>query len=133
VNQKVLRKQLEKLKHNVYIASHGVEALNFLATTSAWTTNDMASAPHVSVVLMDIEMPVMDGLACARKIREAQARGDITGRLPIIAVSANARYEQISEAIEAGMDDAIAKPFRIAELIPKIKRLVGAAKDAEAG
>ena len=65
----------------------------------------------------------MDGLTCARKIREAQFRGDVEGRLPIIAVSANARHEQIRQAIECGMDDAISKPFRMAELIPKIEKL----------
>ncbi|KAH9826682.1 Hybrid signal transduction histidine kinase K, partial [Teratosphaeria destructans] len=133
VNQKVLRKQLEKLGHKVYIASHGGEALSFLATTACWTgkeTSPTSDTPNVSIILMDVEMPVMDGLTCARKIREAQSQGALIRRLPIIAVSANARYEQVSQAIESGMDDAITKPFRIAELVPKMDRLV-AATDAE--
>jgi len=131
VNQKVLSKQLQKLGHQVHIASNGVEALSFLETTSCWAGN-MGSPTHVSVILMDVEMPTMDGITCARRIREAQGRGAITGRLPIIAVSANARYEQIDQAIAAGMDDAISKPFRINDLLPKI-RLVIAAQTSEAG
>jgi len=122
VNQKVLRKQLEKLGHEVHVVSHGGEALAFLETTSSWAGNP-SSPIYLSVVLMDIEMPVMDGITCTRRIREAQARGAIEGHLPIIAVSANARDEQVHHAIESGMDDAISKPFRVVDLIPKIERL----------
>ncbi|KAK3616509.1 hypothetical protein LTR56_025915 [Elasticomyces elasticus] len=124
VNQKVMRKQLEKLGHTVYVASHGGEALEFLETTSYWKDNTADDAIMLEVVLMDIEMPVMNGFTCAREIRGAQARGDMKGHLPIIAVSANARHEQIKHALECGMDDTIAKPFRIVDLIPKIERLV---------
>jgi DNA-binding response OmpR family regulator len=65
----------------------------------------------------------MDGLECARRIRELQQSGEIVSHLPILAVSANARSEQVMLAREAGMDDAISKPFRIAELLPKIEML----------
>ncbi|KAK3616513.1 hypothetical protein LTR22_027039 [Elasticomyces elasticus] len=124
VNQKVMRKQLEKLGHTVYVASHGGEALDFLKTTSYWKDNTADDAITLEVVLMDIEMPVMNGFTCTREIRGAQARGEMEGHLPIIAVSANARQEQINHALECGMDDTIAKPFRIVDLIPKIERLV---------
>lgn len=123
VNQKVLRKQLEKLGHEVYVVSHGGEALEFLETTACWKGNG-ASPINLSVVLMDVEMPIMNGLTCTRRIREAQDRGAIEGRLPIIAVSANARHEQINHAIESGMDDAITKPFGILDLVAKMERLV---------
>lgn len=73
---------------------------------------------------MDIEMPVMDGLQCTRKIRNYQESGEINGHIPIMAVSANARSEQVSQARDAGMDDAIAKPFRIPELMMKLEALV---------
>jgi CheY-like chemotaxis protein len=52
---------------------------------------------------MDLEMPVMDGLTCVRKIREMEAEGLIAGRIPIIAVTANARGEQIVAAKDSGM------------------------------
>ncbi|KAK4892575.1 hypothetical protein LTR27_009039 [Elasticomyces elasticus] len=91
INQKVMRKQLEKLGHTVYVASHGGEALEFLKTTSYWRDNTADNAVMLEVVLMDIEMPVMNGFTCAREIRGAEARGEMESHLPIIAVSANAR------------------------------------------
>lgn len=52
---------------------------------------------------MDQEMPVMDGLTCVRKIREYEQNGSIVGHVPVIAVTANARSQQIQIATEAGM------------------------------
>jgi DNA-binding response OmpR family regulator len=72
----------------------------------------------------DVEMPMMDGLTCSREIRRLQQTGEIISHIPILAVSANARNEQVMEARDAGMDDAISKPFRIPELLPKIEALV---------
>jgi len=79
----------------------------------------------LSVVLMDIEMPIMDGLTCTRRIRQMEAKGALVGHVPIIAVSANARREQVELAQEAGVDEAICKPFRVAELVALIARLSG--------
>jgi CheY-like chemotaxis protein len=73
---------------------------------------------------MDVEMPIVDGLTCTRRIRALEEKGEIVGHVPIIAVSANARREQIEQAKEAGMDDAIAKPFRIPELMRVIDGLL---------
>ncbi|KAF2157759.1 hypothetical protein K461DRAFT_236178 [Myriangium duriaei CBS 260.36] len=138
VNQAVLSKQLRKLGHEVHVASDGAEALKFIQTTRYWRADtpvhaNFASAGskgssgqvELSVILMDVEMPVMDGLTCAAEIRRFQREGCIEGHLPIIAVSANARAEQVNQAISCGMDDAISKPFRIVDLMPKIERLVG--------
>jgi CheY-like chemotaxis protein len=58
---------------------------------------------------MDIEMPVMNGLECTRKIREAESEG---------------REGQVRYAMECGVDDAISKPFRVADFMPVIERLV---------
>lgn len=90
------------------------------------TARTGAPSPRLplSVILMDIEMPVMDGLACARRIRALQTTGDIVGHVPIMAVSANARSEQVAQARDAGMDDAISKPFRIPELMTKLETLI---------
>ena len=130
VNQKVLRMQLQKLGHEVHVVSHGGEALDFLRTTSLWKGNSETSKIDISIVLMDVEMPVMNGLECTRRIREAESEGLIVGlgslssRLPIVAVSANAREGQVQLARESGVDDAISKPFRVADLMPIIERLV---------
>ena len=153
VNQKVLSTQLKRLGCKVYVAGHGLEALKFLKTTQLWhggtadtidvTTGAIdittSSEATVDVILMDIEMPVMGGLACTRAIRELEGRGSIRlpqlqqqscrerhhGRLPIISISANARVEQSDEQREAGVDDVVIKPFRIPQLMDKIWRLIG--------
>ncbi|KAK6842841.1 hypothetical protein PG995_001853 [Apiospora arundinis] len=132
VNQKVLSQQLRKAGCQVHVSNHGAEALEFLRKTSYWAVlkvgGTKATSPpqllDLDVILMDIEMPVMDGLTCTRKIRKYQESGEIDGHIPIMAVSANARSEQVSQARDAGMDDAIAKPFRIPELMLKLEALV---------
>jgi CheY-like chemotaxis protein len=124
INQRVLCNQLKKIGCTVQVANHGREALQELTKTSFWKTPTIAEPFHLSVVLMDVEMPVLDGNACAREIRALQQRGEIVGHVPIIAVSANARREQIEQAKQAGMDDAISKPFRIPELISTIESLL---------
>jgi CheY-like chemotaxis protein len=150
----VLKKQLVKHGYEVYVASNGQEALDFLTSPT--------QEVQIDCILMDVCMPVMDGLTAARMIREWEKRTnlnskDVSGslksgprlsrgrsfnsdtsnwsldtedsdlicsRLPIIAISANARPEQTNDAIIAGMDDTIAKPFRIADLIPRIDHLL---------
>ena len=124
INQRVLHNQLKKIGCTVEVAGHGGEALEQLQKSTYWKSPSVDPPIKISVVLMDVEMPIMDGLSCTKRIRAFQASGDIIGHVPIIAVSANARREQIEQAKQAGMDDAISKPFRIPELIPKIQRLV---------
>ncbi|EME46562.1 hypothetical protein DOTSEDRAFT_70542 [Dothistroma septosporum NZE10] len=125
VNQKVLQKQLKNSGAEVHLANHGGEALEKLMQSTYWLGNKSRDQTlELGVVLMDQEMPVMDGLTCTRKIRELEAGGKLTGHIPIIAVTANARAEQIQTALDAGMDDVVSKPFRIPELIPKIEELM---------
>lgn len=100
INQKVLRKQLMKYNFDVQVANHGAEAIEYLKTSKLWIGNYMGRV--LDVVLMDLEMPVMDGLTCARKIRELQREGAIA-YVPLIAVTANARKEQINDTLDAGM------------------------------
>lgn len=104
INQKVLSKQLRGVGCTVHVANHGIEALDFLSKTSLWNdgnTNDRRM--ELSLILMDLEMPIMDGLTCCRRIRDLEREGKILGRVPIIAVTANARVQQMNLAIEAGM------------------------------
>lgn len=107
---------------------------NAVLPASATSANNNQSIPErqkepgkfpLSVILMDIEMPVQDGLTCTRHIREMEAQGRIRGgRIPIIAVSANARAEQVQEAREAGCDGVLVKPFRMHELLAKMEAVV---------
>ena len=105
VNQKVLSKQLKNLGTEVHLANHGGEALEKLMQSTYWRgeSNGSGKRLELGVVLMDQEMPVMDGLTCTRKIRELEAEGKLTGHVPIIAVTANARAEQVQTALDAGM------------------------------
>ncbi|KAI8933831.1 hypothetical protein NX059_009533 [Plenodomus lindquistii] len=125
INQKVLRKQLEKAGLKVEVANHGLEALDTLEKRS------------FDVVLMDLEMPVLDGLGAMRQIRNRELMGEglanvnQTGkksreqvRLPIIAVTANVRKEQIDTAIAAGADCVMQKPFQAADLVYMMKTLL---------
>ena len=102
VNQKVLQKQLRNLGFLTEVANHGGEALDILKYSHFWAGKE-SSGQDLAIILMDLEMPVMDGLTCARKIRELEADRTIVRHVPIIAVSANARIQQIENAMAAGM------------------------------
>jgi CheY-like chemotaxis protein len=101
VNQLVAKGMLSKLGCDVTISSHGGEALEQL------------ERGHFELVLMDCNMPVMDGYEASRQIRSS-------GRwpqLPIVALTANAMPEERERCRAAGMNDYLAKPFRLAELM----------------
>ncbi|RDL33133.1 uncharacterized protein BP5553_08572 [Venustampulla echinocandica] len=123
VNQRVLQKQLKNAGFGTQVANHGGEALAILKNSRSWSGRENDGV-DLSLILMDLEMPVMDGLTTTRKIRDFETDGTIVKHVPLIAVTANARLEQIETAINAGMDDVVSKPFRIQELIPKIEELV---------
>jgi CheY-like chemotaxis protein len=102
VNQRVLSKQLRTYGHVVYTANHGGEAIAFLQESN-FGKDQAKTGKHLSLVLMDTEMPIMDSLTCVRKIRELQREGSIIGHVPVISATANARSEQIEVATAAGM------------------------------
>jgi CheY-like chemotaxis protein len=120
VNQRVLAKQLRNIGMQVAVANHGGEALEHLRTTN-YCVSDGSGKP-LTLILMDWEMPVMDGLTCVRNIRELQTEGVVRAHVPVIAVTANVRSEQVEVALKAGMDDVISKPFRIPELCACIQK-----------
>lgn len=142
INQQITRRGLTDRGFLVDVANHGVEALEKLkrrqGTVPGLGLNGVAGRPGrgnthslpiaINLVLMDIEMPIQDGLTCTRIIRELEAEGEVFcasgGRVPIIAVTANARPEQVMEAKQAGCDDVMVKPYRIPELIEKMQVVV---------
>jgi len=77
---------------------------------------------EINMILMDVLMPVMDGLEATRRIRALD--DPVLSRIPIIAMTANAFASDVQEALNAGMNAHIPKPFRKEELIAKISIFV---------
>ena len=100
VNQMVAKGMLSRLGYEVDLAEHGEIALSMLE-----------KAPY-SLVLMDCNMPVMDGYEASRRIRADPRWKD----LPIIALTANALHEDRQRCQDAGMSDYLAKPFKREDL-----------------
>ncbi|KAF2663979.1 hypothetical protein BT63DRAFT_444408 [Microthyrium microscopicum] len=119
VNQKVLAKQLIKRGYCVVTANHGGEALERLYQTTSYVDGGTEDSFHV--ILMDIEMPHMDGLSCVRHIRKLEAAGSLKGHHAVVAVTANVRIEHVRAAMEAGMDGVTTKPYRMEELVTEMK------------
>jgi CheY-like chemotaxis protein len=105
------------------VANNGQEGLEFVNNSQFAATGD-GNRPALDIVLMDMEMPVMDGCTAARKIRELERSGELLKHVPIMGISANARPEQVALMVEAGMDDAIPKPFRIPTLLARFGHLM---------
>lgn len=134
INQRVLGNQLKKAGCTVHLANDGLEALVFLRTTrfaapkppNKKPDEEAASAEGIplDVVLMDLEMPNMDGLTCVREIRKMEALGELVDHVPVIAVTANVRDQQVATARQSGMDDVLSKPFRIVDLLKKVEALL---------
>lgn len=129
VNQRVLAKQLRNVGMNVAVANHGGEALEYLKTTRYCKAD--GTEKDLTLILMDWEMPVMNGLECVANIRKMQCIGEVNRHVPVIAVTANVRSEQVETALQAGMDDVISKPFRIPELRACIQRTLHNVAPAE--
>ncbi len=104
VNRAVLEALLEPLGPTLVFADHGGEAL------AAWADADF------DVIIMDIQMPVMDGVEATKEIRRREASGERT-RTPIIALTANVMAHQIREYAASGMDGFVGKPVNRAELL----------------
>lgn len=98
VNQMLARKQLSGLGHEVVIVENGQQALDKLSEIS------------FDLVLMDMQMPIMDGIEATIRLR---ARGET---VPILAMTANAMTEDRTRCLDAGMQDVITKPVDVAEL-----------------
>ena len=118
-NQQVLSAVMSALGLEVEVVGDGAAAVE------AWTHG------AYDLILMDIQMPVLDGIAAAREIRrqETQSRRP---RIPIIALTANALAHQVSDYLSAGMDDHVAKPIEIAKLYETICTVMRRTDEANA-
>jgi signal transduction histidine kinase/DNA-binding response OmpR family regulator len=107
VNQTIAVRTLEKMGHSVIMAKNGYEVLSWLARES------------FDLLLMDLQMPEMDGLTATVTIRQGELHGG--HRIPIIAVTAHAMKGDKERCLDAGMDGYISKPIRRSELEETIK------------
>lgn len=101
INQNVIKSMLENVGHSVHIVNNGQDALEALGTDS------------FDLILMDIQMPIMDGVQTTSIIRNKK---DKTARIPIIAMTAFAANEDRERLLNSGMDGYISKPIRPKEL-----------------
>jgi two-component system, sensor histidine kinase len=118
-NQRVLKAVLDTFGVEVTLVENGQLAV------SAWESGDF------DLILMDIQMPEMDGVAATRAIRRAEAAQG-RPRTPIVALSANAMTHQVSEYLAAGMDAHVAKPIEIPRLQAVLEDAVSRSAEARA-
>lgn len=109
-NQKVVAKILEKRGYRVDVVANGKEAVRALEL-----------APY-DLILIDCQMPVLDGYAATRKIRESEKDG--RPRTPIVALTAHAMAGEREKCLAAGMDDYLSKPVRAEELSELLSKLL---------
>ena len=108
-NQILAQTQLEQLGYRVHLAQNGVECL------------DAMRRINYDLILMDCRMPVMDGFETTRKIRERELARQ-AGRVPIIAITANALEMDRNRCLACGMDDYMTKPFSLTELRDRVEK-----------
>jgi CheY-like chemotaxis protein len=112
VNLRVAQRILQKLEALVTTAQDGAQALELVACVT------------FDAVLMDCQMPVMDGFAATRRLREIEQHDGGTSRLPIIALTANVTEEDRNACLAAGMDAHLGKPIDAGRLVRCVERLV---------
>jgi CheY-like chemotaxis protein len=113
-NQELAEAILVRAGHSVRIAGDGLEALKAVAQDD------------FDLILMDVQMPRMDGITATRRIREMDGP---KSRVPIVAMTANVLAEQVREFVAVGMNGHVAKPIRQAELHAAIAAAVTASPE----
>jgi signal transduction histidine kinase/ActR/RegA family two-component response regulator len=116
-NRKVVELILSQIDARMVLVENGQQAL------------DACRDDHFDIVLMDMQMPVMDGLTATREIRALEAR-EGRPRTPVVMLTANALAEHVAAANAAGADRHLAKPFDAAELIETVLHLPDQARQA---
>ncbi|KAK0252425.1 hypothetical protein LTS09_012543 [Friedmanniomyces endolithicus] len=122
INQRIVHRKLTAKGFEVTTANNGREAVDAVCKASKQSMGEKKSA--FDIILMDQEMPVLDGNAATRELRELADKGEVE-RIPILGVTANVRAEQQDEMVNAGMDDVISKPYKVDDLIRKIEEVTG--------
>ncbi|MEM1404114.1 MAG: response regulator [Pseudomonadota bacterium] len=108
LNRDMLRRRLQRAGYETLLAADGQEALN------------VVKASRPSLVLLDMNLPVLDGWTVCQRIREDDSVSDT----PVIALTAHAMAEDREKAMDAGCDDYATKPIDFPDLLEKIGRLL---------
>lgn len=112
INQEIMQDMLELMDCTVDIAENGKQAL------------DMVKKQHYDAILMDVQMPELDGYGATREIRQRETDGD--KRSVILAITANAMVGDREKCLAAGMDDYLAKPIELDKLEGLLKKYLKA-------
>ena len=115
INQRLAIELLEKRGNTVSIAENGQEAL------------DAHDREQFDLILMDLEMPVMDGLEATRMIRERESKA--SRFTPVIAMTAHAMKGDAQRCLATGMDGVVTKPIRPATMFQEIERAINRAAE----
>ena len=118
VNQRLIVRLLEKMGHVVVLANNGQEAV------------EAYESHPFDLVLMDVQMPVMDGLAATGAIRQHEAQHSGGRRRPIVALTAFAMRGDRERCLEAGMDEYLTKPIKPEDLSAALNRVLGGERAA---
>jgi CheY-like chemotaxis protein len=118
INALLMRSLLTRLGHHAVIATNGAAALE------SWFAAKSAGTPY-DLVLMDIQMPELDGIETAKRIRSSEA-GEPGRRTPILALTANTLVEDRYACFEAGMDGFLIKPLDREKLVEALSGLAAA-------
>jgi CheY-like chemotaxis protein len=114
INRLLVTRLIEKQGHISMVAVNGRDAL------------DVLDKEQIDCVLMDVQMPVMDGFEATAAIRDKER--SCAGHVPIIAMTAHAMAGDRERCLAMGMDDYIAKPFNVKELFATVDRVIAAVK-----
>ena len=114
INIEVLKGLLTDTVESTFVCKDGRETIDLLKRQSKHKKR------VIDLILLDCNMPVMDGFECTHLIRQGEA-GDVYKNVPIIAVTADAMLGDEDKCINAGMDDYLSKPINIIELLDKLK------------
>jgi two-component system, sensor histidine kinase and response regulator len=119
VNQKLATRLLEKMGHRVTVAENGAEAVRAHA------------AGNFDLILMDVQMPEMNGFEATALIRDQEKR--IGGHVPIVALTAHAIQGDRDRCLAAGMDDYLSKPLNANALAEKLESVTRKKRDSLVG
>jgi len=107
INQKVAKRMLEKMGYEIMVVDNGFDVLKALEKNK------------FDLILMDVQMPKMDGFVATKKIRELEKK--TRKHIPVIALTAHAMKGDREKCIKAGMDGYVSKPIKFNELLEQIE------------